>query len=350
MCISPRFWFSGLPPWHSVCKVVSCRNRLTRSVEIAMSSHLVDWTPQQFAALEEEIFHAKHNLHTSGLFDDENLIRLFDTHPAIDFGINTMSTSNKTFGWREGDRNGVSSETLLELLHRGHLWVNLRNVRNHHPDVRKAIDSVYDELEANNPTFQAQNRSANLLISSPGAIVYYHVDVPVNMLWHIRGRKRVWVYPPFDARFSPQEIIEKVCAAEMTEDVPYDLSFDESAQIFDVEPGQLLTWPQLTPHRVENLHDGLCISLSTEHRNPRATRRINVHLANQFLRRTLGLPCRSFEVEGPAAHTKQAVARAVRSWKKIMQSEAPKKNDYQVSFKVDPESPQGFTLLDNEAA
>ncbi|NOY28755.1 MAG: hypothetical protein GXP28_00845 [Planctomycetes bacterium] len=285
-----------------------------------MPSHLVDWTPQQFTALEEEIFHAKHNLHTSGLFDDENLIRLFDTHPAIDFGINTMSTSNHTFGWREGDRNGVSSETLLELLHRGHLWVNLRNVRSHHPEVRNAIDSIYDELEANSPTFQAQNRSANLLISSPGAIVYYHIDVPVNMLWHIRGRKRVWVYPPFDPHFSPQEVVEKVCAAEMTEDAPYDPSFDEAAQIFDVEPGQLLTWPQLTPHRVENLHDGLCISLSTEHRNPRATRRINVHLANQFLRRTLGMSCESIEVEGVSAHAKQAVARAVRGWKKLTQS------------------------------
>jgi len=314
-----------------------------------MPTHLVDWTAQQFAALEEEIFDAKHNLHESGLFDDANLIKLFDLHPEVDFGINTMSISNKTFGWREGDRNGVSSETLLELLHRGHLWVNLRNVRSHHPDVRKAIDSIYDELEAKNPSFQAENRSANLLISSPGAIVYYHVDVPVNMLWHIRGKKRVWVYPPFDPHFSPQQVIEKVCAAEMTEDIPYDPSFDASAQIYDVEPGQLLTWPQLTPHRVENLHEGLCISLSTEHRNPRATRRINVHLANQFLRRTLGMPCRSFEVEGISAYAKQTVTRAIRGWKKITKSAPSKKNDYQVSFKVDPQSPQGFTLLDGVA-
>jgi len=264
-------------------------------------------------------------------------------------GINTMSTSNGTFGWRNGDRNGVSSETLLKLLYRGHLWVNLRNVRTHHRDVRIAVDSIYDELEANNPNFQAHCRSANLLISSPGAIVYYHIDVPVNMLWHIRGRKRVWVYPPFDTNFLPQGIVEKVCAAEMTEDVPFDPSFDESAKVFDVDPGALLTWPQLTPHRVENLHDGLCISLSTEHRNPRATRRINVHLANQFLRRTLGMPCRSFDVEGVSAHTKQVIARAIRGWKKVMNSEAPKKNELQVSFKVDPQSPQGFTLLDGAA-
>lgn len=311
-----------------------------------MPSHLVDWTPQQYAALEEEIFHAKHDLHQSGLFDDDNLIRLFDRHPQVDFGINTMSTSNNTFGWREGDRNGVASATLLELLHRGHLWVNLRNVRDHHPEIRRAIDAIYDELEAHNPAFRADQRSANLLISSPGAIVYYHIDVPVNMLWHIRGRKRVWVYPPFDTRFAPQEVVEKICAAEMTEDAPYDPSYDEAARVFDVEPGQLLTWPQLTPHRVENLHDGLCISLSTEHRNRRATRRINVHLANQFLRRTFGLPCRSFDVDGLSAHAKQAVIRSVRMWRKLTGSQPPKKNEYPVTFKVDPASPSGFTLLD----
>ena len=45
-----------------------------------------------FADVEEEILVAKHNLHESGLFDDDHLVRMFDTHPEIDFGINTMTT------------------------------------------------------------------------------------------------------------------------------------------------------------------------------------------------------------------------------------------------------------------
>jgi hypothetical protein len=312
-------------------------------------SHLVDWTAQQHQGVEEEILLARHNLHESGLFGDENLIRMFDTHPEVDFGINTMSRSNDEFAWREGKRNGVSSEKLLELIHRGHLWVNLRNVLSHHADVRQAIHSIYDELESNSSKFKARNRSANLLISSPGAIVYYHLDVPVNMLWHIRGRKRVWVYPPFDTRFAPQEVVESICAAEMVEDAPFDPSYDDFAQIYDVEPGQLLTWPQLTPHRVENLDSGLCVSLSTEHVNSRAGRRINVHLANQYLRRTFGLPCKSFAVEGPNAYLKQALIRAVRKVRKLTRQEVSKKNNYPVSFYVDPESPTGYTLLEGSA-
>ena len=298
------------------------------------ASHLVDWTAQQYSAVEEEILLAKHNLHESGLFDDENLVRLFDTHPEVDFGISTMAKTNDEFAWREGKRNGVSSETLLELIHRGHLWINLRNVLTHHPDIRRAIDSIYDELEENKPTFRARNRSANLLISSPGAIVYYHLDVPVNMLWHVRGHKRVWVYPPFDTRFAAQEVIESICAAEMVEDAPYEPAYDSAAQVYDAQPGQLLTWPQLTPHRVENLDHGLCVSLSTEHVNARATRRMNVHLANQFLRNTLGLPCKSIDVHGSVAHLKQATIRTVRKWRKLTKRERAKKNFYPIGIKL----------------
>jgi len=310
-----------------------------------MTSHLVDWTPEQFAGVEEQIMTARHNLHETGLFDDQGLLKLFDTHPEYDMDICTMGASTNQHEWRNGDRNGAASETLLQLLYDGRLWINLRNVRTHHAEVRRAVDSMYDQIETKRPGFRAQTRSANLLLSSPGASVPYHLDVPVNMLWHIRGTKRVWVYPPFDTRFSPQEVLEKICADEMTEDAPFEPSFDDHAQVFDVEPGQLLTWPQFTPHRVENTGRGLHISLSTEHKNARAIRRINVHEANLFLRRSFGLPCRSFDVEGSAAHVKQAVIRIVRRWRKLVGHEPEKKNVYPKTFQIDLDSPTGVQLL-----
>lgn len=213
----------------------------------------------------------------------------------------------------------------------------------HHPAFAAAVNSIHEELKSNCNEFTAIQRTANLLISSPKAMVPYHVDMPVNMLWHVRGRKRVWVYPHFDQRFVSQSVIEKVCAGEYSEDVPYDPQWDKYALVYDVEPGQLLTWPQLTPHRVANL-EGLNVSLSTEHKNARATRRINVHQANRFLRRRLGVGCTSSEVDGPLAHFKQAVARSVRGWNKLTQRET-KPFDYPISFKIDPQSPLGYVDL-----
>jgi hypothetical protein len=309
---------------------------------------LPDWTNQQYQALENEILLAPHLLHKSGLFDDDNLIRLLDKHPLRDLGVNTMGYSHTQFEWREGDRNGVPSDVLLDLVRRGRLWINLRKVLVHHPDVREAVDSIYDELEQKAPHFQAEQRSANLLISSPGALVHYHLDTPVTMLGHIRGTKRVWVYT-LDPKLVSQEHIEGIYSGEFAEDLPYETWFDDDAQVFDVQPGQMLTWPQNTPHRVTNL-EGMNVSLSTEHKNARALRRGNVHLANQFFRRNFGLPCRSTEVDGPIAHLKQAVIRAARRLPGGKTEPKKRGIDYPVSFKVDPAAPLGFTLLDASGA
>lgn len=305
---------------------------------------LADWTTDEFHTLEKGVLLAKHRLAETGLFTDESLSRIIDTHPPQDFSVNTMGSDTNQFEWREGDRNGVPGDVLLELVKTGRLWLNCRNMLDHHADFRKVFDSIYDQLEAKSPGFRANDRSANLLISSPNALVHYHIDIPVNMLWHVRGQKRVWVYPHFDFRFVSQQVVELVCSGEFSEDVPYDSEFDRYALVFDVEPGQLLTWPQLTPHRVTNM-DSLNVSLSTEHKNPTAVRRINVHLANQYLRRAIGLNCSDADVDGFAAHAKQTLARAVRFVNKF-QGRAKEQYTYPVSFKVDPESPTGYTLID----
>jgi hypothetical protein len=311
-------------------------------------SLLADWTAAQYQALEKEVLLAPHRLHESGLFDDDNLIRMLDRHPLRDLGINTMGPTAARFEWREGSRNGVPSDVLLQLVRRGRLWINLRNVMLHHPEHRDAIHAMYDDLEAKSLGFKADQRSANLLISSPGALVHYHLDAPVNMLWHLRGVKRVWVYP-LTERFVSQENLEGICAGALVEDLPFDPAFDEAAQVFDVQPGQMLTWPQNTPHRVTNL-EGMNVSLSTEHKNPRALRQVNVHLANRFLRGKLGLPCRSMSVDGPAAYAKQFLIRLVRRYGKLRRMPVMMGNKYPVTFRVDPDAPQGFTLLDQVPA
>ncbi len=307
-------------------------------------SLLADWTESDFQTLERGVLVARHRLAETGLFTDEALAKILDTHPAESLSISTMGHDTNRFEWREGDRNGTPGDVLLELVREHHLWINCRKMLVHQPEYAKVINSVYDELEANQPGFQARDRTANLLISSPGALVHYHVDLPVNMLWHIRGTKRVWVYPHFDYRFIAPHVLEKVCSGELTEDVPYDASFDRYALVFDAQPGELITWPQHAPHRVSNL-EGLNVSLSTEHKNPRAVRRINVHLANQLLRRKLGWGYRSTKVEGPAAHFKQTLARAARYFRKLKRVEQHQFT-YPQTFIIDSAAEGGIRWLD----
>ena len=313
-----------------------------------MTTSLLDnWSQEDFNTVEEGVLVGRHRLAETGLFTDEALAEIVDTHPVEDLSINTMGVDPGVFDWREGDRNGVDGETLIRLVRTGQLWINCRNMLEHNPRVAKHVHSMYDEIERNKPGFKAQQRSANLLISSPQAWVPYHVDMPVNMLWHIRGKKRVWVYPHFDNRFASPLVLGKVCSGEWSEEIPYDPSFDRYALVFDAEPGQLVTWPQLAPHRVENT-EGLNVSLSTEHKNPRARRRINVHTANDVLRNTLGRGYESIEVEGPLAQGKQLVSRVVSKFRRL-QGQQKEQFVYPKTFVVDPEASHGYRLLSGEA-
>ena len=309
-------------------------------------SYLDGWTQEDYATLEQGVLLAKHRLHESGLFSDDNLCRIIDTHPEQDFSINTMSHDTTEFAWREGDRNGVPAEQILELVRTGHFWINCRKMLKHHADVRDAVNDIYNELEREVPGFIARERTANLLISSPTALVHYHIDIPVNMLWHIRGRKRVWVYPHFDYRFVSQEVVELVCNGDLSEDVPYHEDLDRYALVFDPEPGQLLTWPQLTPHRVQNLED-LCVSLSTEHQNPGAIRRMHVHRANHLLRERFGMNPDGSNIDGLIPAAKQLLVK-VAGRMRYGKDSRKKAYTYPITFKIDPSAENGYVLLEDE--
>jgi hypothetical protein len=50
----------------------------------------------------------------------------------------------------------------------------------------------------------------SLLISSPGAMVDYHANPGPNILWHVRGNKRVWIYPAGNQRFLDRTLVEDI--------------------------------------------------------------------------------------------------------------------------------------------
>lgn len=304
---------------------------------------MVGWTAAESDAMERAVFKARHRLHESPLFSDEGLCRIIDEQPPKDLWIHTMGRDSSRAEWRRGDRGGVSSQDLLRAVRTGHLWINVLRVGQHHAALREMIEGTYAELAALCPGFTPFNLSGNLLLSSPGAIVNYHADIPLNILWHLRGRKRVWVYPAGDFRFVSQEDLENIYAGDI-EDVTYRREFDEAALVFDLEPGEMATWPQNAPHRIENLNE-FCVSLSTEHYTPEANLRQAVHLANRFFRRRLGLPCRSTSVAGPSAFLKANSFRVIRR----LALKRPKGYTLPITFRVDPTSPTGYVDLDGAA-
>lgn len=204
-----------------------------------------------------------HRIAESGLVTDAALAELLDRYPAELFDINLYDFDDAgQVSLRTGARGRSSGADLLEAIQKGRLWVNLREVERGHPALWAETMKAFDAVRAAYPTLRPRKLSGQLILSSPAAKVPYHFDAAGVVLWHMRGRKRLWVYPGDEAHL-PERSMELVVMRQTTEEIPYDRAFDADAQVIDLEPGQALTWPLYAPHRVENL-SAFCVSLSMD--------------------------------------------------------------------------------------
>lgn len=283
--------------------------------------------------------HFRHAIGRSGLFDDAALASLLDGYPAHDLNVTTMGQRFSDGGWRTGAVRDLRGEEILRAVRAGHLWLNVKYLHRNRPEYARLMDDVYAEISGRRRSEMPAWRTATLLISSPNAFVHYHADSVPNILWHLRGRKRIFVYPADDERFAPSAWMERICAGDQDEDLPYRSEFEEAARVFELEPDWALIWPQHSPHRVENV-DGLNVSLSTEHMTATHRRRVQIMRANGLLRR-LRLGPRSRKPDSLVARAKVALALTHRGVQKVVRRK-PIQYETPVTFHVDPDSPTGY--------
>lgn len=253
-----------------------------------------------------------HALEHHPLFTDAALIELLDRSPRENLYALSMGTDPaRVEDNRLALHDGVSGAELLRAVRNGRLWLNVTRVDRADAAYRRLIDRLYEELAAQVPGFSPDASQGTLLISSPRALVYYHADGPASVLWHLRGRKRVWVYPPLDERYMKRELLEDIIAGVRHEYLPYEAAYDAAARVVDLEPGQWIAWAQNAPHRVTNL-DSLNVSLATEYFTRASRRRSRLYVANRFFRTRLGWRGLSAREDGAAALAKMLTQRIAR--------------------------------------
>jgi hypothetical protein len=208
------------------------------------------------------------------------------------------------------------------------------------------VEALYADIARQVPGFRPFNLSANLLVSSPQAQVYYHADASPTILWHVRGRKRLYLYPAEDERFIRRDDLEAIFAGRRGEEIPFRAEYDRGAEVFTLEPGDFLSWRQSAPHRIENI-DGLNVSLSSEFYTPESNLRQAVYNANLYFRERFGLPFRDTRIDGPAAWAK---ANAYRVLRRLSPPRSIKAPPTPVTFRADPDAPGGFVDLTPLAA
>ena len=279
---------------------------------------MIDFPGQDTAKIKDEIVLFNHRLAETGLFTDEALADLLDEYPRDQVTICTMRENPPPAErWIAGDATGLSGAELVEATRRGRLWISPRTAMIDHPKYRPVYDKVMAEF-TKQTGIQVLRGSAAILISSARMGVFLHVDAAETMLWHVRGNKTMYVYPTKEELISERSL-EAILLKETLSDLPYQPWMEAEAVAVPLAPGEAVSWPIHSPHRVVN-GDNTNVSVSVEYTTRRSMLKNGVHCVNGRLRRELGLNPRA---EAVPELMKPAYWAASKAWQKLS---PPKQN------------------------
>lgn len=290
-----------------------------------------NWDSTHSALWGRHPLHLAHRLNAMPLFSREALAELIDRYPRSHYGLVHMGASNQRRFWREGEIGDLPGKAVIESIASGRMWLNLRNVDTVDARYRDLLDSMFGELGDRVPGFSGATSTCGLLISSPNAQVYYHCDLPGQHLWQIEGRKRVYVYPSAPPFVSPENL-EDIALFDVEVDMPYASWYDDYAQVFELAPGEMLSWPLNAPHRVENL-DCLNVSMTVSFTDEPIRRLQKVNLANGLLRHRFGYAPKGRDIAGPAYWSKAVLQKALRNSSWVRHERQTRRA---IDFRLDP--------------
>jgi hypothetical protein len=304
-----------------------------------------NWQPEHTEKWANAPLRLEHRLHEHPLYSFDALAELIDAYPREQYALVHMGAQKERRLWREGEIGSMSGAAVIDAISKGRMWLNLRNVGQVDKRYREILDEIFEEVRRNVPGYDTYARTSGILISSPNAQVYYHIDLPGQSLWQLHGKKRVYLYPD-KPPFLTYEQLERVALYEVEVDVPYEPWYDEHALVMEISGGEMLHWPLNAPHRVENLNC-LNVSMTTEYWTEYVRRRQMINMANGILRDKLGVTPRSVATSGPGFWAKAALQAGVRRsglLKKARRARRP------IEFRLDPKVPGQVVDIEPRAA
>jgi hypothetical protein len=299
-----------------------------------MTAILADWNRTEARKARNEIVRFNHRLAETGLFTDEALARLIDEFPRDEVTICTMDPHPQPdVRWIAGEGAGLDGAQLVEAARRGRLWVSPRSAMTKHPKYKAEFDKLMGEF-AKATGMRVLRADAAVLISSADMGIFFHVDPAETMLFHVRGHKTIHVYPPKE-EIVTEQALEAILLKETLSDLPYNASMEAQAVVVDLAPGEAVSWPIHSPHRVLNGPD-LNVSVSVEYSTPRSMLTNGVYYVNGVLRRRAG---QSPVTRGTPAVLKPAYWAASNVLRKLDNGKGNIERSHERQFDVDLSAP-----------
>jgi hypothetical protein len=278
----------------------------------------------------------QHRLHADPRFALPAVAGLIDRYPRRSYSIVHMGEQGPEGRrvWREGDFGGLDGARVLDAIECGRLWLNLRDGHALDLGLDAIMRGLFAEAGALAPPVSSYGHRLGVLVSSPGAQVYYHADLPGQGLLQLHGRKRIYIYPP-RLPFLSEQGLENIALSQLEVGLEYRPEFDRDAVVLDLEPGQGVFWPLNSPHRIEN-HDSLNVSMTLEYWTQPIRRSHMINVANGILRNHYGRAPRSRRLDGPSFYAKAALQAL---WRRTGRLEGQRRAARPIDFRLDPDRP-----------
>ncbi len=285
-----------------------------------------------------------HELHKSPLFSRDALAELIQRYPREYYSLIQTGPKGGKRVWREGEIGSFDGEQVMRAIAGGSLWLMMRDVGTIDAAYYAMVERMLREVGAHVPGFETRTHQESLLVSSPDALVPYHADLPGQALIQLVGRKRVYVYPSTSPFITPEQL-EDIALFNYELDLPYQPWFDEHAKVFDIGPGEMLSWELNAPHRVENL-DAFSVSMTVSYTTDQIRRRDVVNLANGLLRHRFGYTPKTRSLSGPSFLAKKVLQKLWRNSGWVKRERSARRP---TEFRLDAAEPGGIVELSRAA-
>ena len=109
----------------------------------------VKWPDHSDTRFGSDVLLAKHDVSKTELFSDEGLARLLDVYPRQNLDIWTFGNEGEGVNSSlRGRAPKLSGAEIVDIVKRGHIWINMRRANIDIPDLAPISDTIFDSLES----------------------------------------------------------------------------------------------------------------------------------------------------------------------------------------------------------
>ena len=291
----------------------------------------------------QKAIRSAHRINEVENFDKDRVVDVLSSIPRTHLRVYaSLGDDMPLTSWQLVDTACVSGAEIYDCLERGRFWINIQRIDQLDERYKTLSANLYADLGKQIAGFAPEYIHSYLLLSSPRTAVNFHLDAYENFFWCIKGTKSFHLYDIDSPVIFSQKHLEEICAGA-DDFIPYREEFESHSRVIELQPGEMLSWKQHSPHYTVN-HDELNIGLGTFHGTPESYRRVQNFVASDYFRRKFPLLHGSVKHEHLGTALRRNIYGAIQ---KFWPRPHAAKTVFTTDLRLDPAAACCFTKIES---